>query len=228
MAVPAAHADEHFSGTISPADPVGNFHEPGPGETCGTTGSATTPYSEVDYVSQSSGPRTFVLRPVVPAAASNYAFYIYRNGTCIRADYGPHEPADAAAGFVDVSNVVLAKGDHVSVRIITFGDPRWALDVQQPGTANAVAVGKAKRYLTLPYQISCGTHRAVVKATGKARKVRSVVFRADGKKVGAAHRLRPGQKIKLKGIPASAASIKAVVRLKGGGKAKVVRIYSRC
>jgi hypothetical protein len=227
MAVPAAHADEHFAGTISPSDPIGSFHEPGPGETCGTTGNATVHYSEVDYVSQSSGPRTFVLRPVA-APASNYAFYIYRNGTCIRADYGPHEPADAAAGFVDVSNVVLAKGDHVAVRIIAFSAQSWTLDVLQPGTANAVAAGKGARFVTLPYQVSCGSHKAVVKATGKARKVRSVVFRAGGKKVGFARHLRPGQQIRLKGIPKSATSIKAVVRLKGGGKAKVSRPYSHC
>ena len=87
------------------------------------------------------------------------------------------------------------------------GATSWTLDVQQPGTANAVAVGKGKRYVTLPYQISCGSHKAVVKATGKARKVRSVVFRAVGKKVAAARHLRPGQTIKLKGIPKSATSI---------------------
>ncbi|WP_377322299.1 hypothetical protein ACFJIY_23300 [Pimelobacter simplex] len=229
VAAPAAHADENYAGSIGAA-PIGVFYQPNANETCSTTNaSVALPYSSVDYVSQSSGPRRFVVHAADVPAAAQLAFYVYRNGVCVAADYQP-DPGEESTATVDLDRVVLAKGDRVSVRIISFANPAWRLDILQPGTANAAAVGKGASYVKLPYQVSCASKKATVQVAGKAkaRKIKSITFTAGGKKVAAVKGVRARQNIKLKGIPASATSIKAVVKLKGGGKAKVTRAYSAC
>jgi len=234
MTVPAAQADEHFTGANTPSDPVATVQEPDAvHDTCVKPdgGDATTHYDTIAFTSQSSGPRRIVMTSPSLSEAG-FVLYAYRNGRCVAADYQPDDASEASARLVDLDGVYFAKGDKVSIRVIVFSESGttlpWKVDILQPGTANAAAVGKGKRYVALPYQIACGTHKTTVKATKKARKVKSVVFRAGGKKVGAANSLRPRQNIRLKGIPASATSIKAVVKLKGGGKVKVSRPYSVC
>ncbi|GAA3653107.1 hypothetical protein GCM10022237_11210 [Nocardioides ginsengisoli] len=231
LAVPAAHADQHFTGASSASDTASALPEiDGAGDRClPPSGSGLRNlHDTVSFVSQSNGPRRFVTRDI-GGGHDLVTIWVYRNGTCVAADFLPDNASENAAGIVDVDNVVFAVGDRVTVKVGAQSSwASWRVDVLQPGTADAAASGKAKRYVTLPYQVSCGTHRAVAKATKNARTVKSVVFKAGGTKVGAAHGLRPRQKIRLKGIPAAATSIKAVVRLKGGGKATVVRPYSHC
>jgi hypothetical protein len=88
---------------------------------------------------------------------------------------------------------------------------RGRLDITQPGTANAPAVGKGASFVQLPYQVSCGSGKATVQVAGKAkaRKITSVTFKAGGKKVAAVKKVRARQGIKLKKITSSATSIKA-------------------
>ncbi|WP_418058669.1 hypothetical protein [Pimelobacter simplex] len=235
LVAPAAQADSSYTGVVDASDPSMNFPEPDPNtDQCFRAGGGNqvAHYDTVTFTSRTNGPRRIVIRGTGPAPTSPFAIWAYRNGTCVAADYLPDDSVEGGQGIVDLDNVVFAKGDKVLIRFfyLNGGTPSapWKLDILQPGTANAAAAGKGASYVKLPEQVSCGSHKATVKATGKARKVKSIVFKAGGKKVGSVQRVRPGQNIKLKKIPASATSIKAVVKLKGGGKAKVVRAYSAC
>ncbi|UUW88946.1 hypothetical protein ABFU82_09350 [Nocardioides sp. WV_118_6] len=228
---PAARADSTYQGDLDGTEPpLGAYPPDVDNDRCGTSGpTITEPAEVVSFVSQSDGPRRFAVRRT-DGAPSIFLLFVYRNGVCVAADIGPDDgdAVDAATSVTDVENVSFRKGDRVVVRITGTGRRAWTLAITQPGTANAAAAGKGSSYVKLPYQVSCSSHQATVKATGKARKVKSVVFKAGGKKVGSVQRVRAGQKIKLKKIPSRASSIKAVVKLKGGGKAKVVRAYSAC
>ncbi|MBU2698389.1 hypothetical protein CCO04_25190 [Pimelobacter sp. 30-1] len=235
LVAPAAHADSSYTGVIELSDPSMNFPEPNPDtDQCLKPGGGNQAarYDTVTFTSRTNGPRRIVIRSTAAMPDAPFAIWAYRNGTCVAADYQPDDAAEASQGIVDLDNVVFAKGDKVLIRFfyLNGGVPTvpWKLDIFQPGTANAAAAGKGASYVKLPEQVSCSSHQATVKATGKARKVKSIVFKAGGKKVGSVQRVRPGQNIKLKKIPATATSIKAVVKLKGGGKAKVVRAYSAC
>lgn len=231
LAAPA-HADQTYTGTVTETSPVLSDYIPDLGtDRCGTDGDKfTVPAAVVSFVSQSDGPRRFAVRSNV-AEPYPYLLVVYRNGVCAAADLGPDDEVDAATLTTDVENVSFKVGDRVVVRIGAGPmTPSWRLDITQPGTANAVAVGKGAPYVKLPYQVSCSSKKAVAEVAGKAkaRKIKSITFTAGGKKVAEVKGARAGQKVKLKGVPSTAISIKAVVKLKGGGKAKVVRAYSAC
>ncbi|WP_418063380.1 hypothetical protein [Pimelobacter simplex] len=234
--VAPAHADETFTGSVSDSSPPLTMRNPYPDtDRCGTPadGSFTVPAAQVSFVSQSDGPRRFAVRPA-GAAPSLFLVVVFRNGVCVAADAGPDDndpnDTDMATSTTDLENVSFRKGDRVVVRIAAPAPVAWRLDVTQPGTANAAAAGKGSSYVKLPYQVSCASKKATVQVAGKAkaRKIKSITFTAGGKKVAAVKGVRARQNIKLKGIPSSATSIKAVVKLKGGGKAKVTRAYSVC
>ncbi|KAB2810768.1 hypothetical protein F9L07_02090 [Pimelobacter simplex] len=232
---PAAHADSTSTGTIETSDPQMNFLEPDPNtDQCVKAvdpGNQTAHYDTVAFVSKTNGPRRITVRSTLPTPVP-FAIYAYRNSTCVAADYMPDDAAEASQGITDLDNIVFAKGDRVTIKFFALGPTGipWRLDILQPGSANAVAVGKGKSYVKLPEQVSCGSKKATVQVAGKAkaRKIKSIMFTAGGKKVAAVKGVRARQNIKLKGIPSSATSIKAVVKLKGGGKAKVTRAYSVC
>lgn len=231
--VAPAHADESYTGTVTASSPPLAGHVPDSvTDRCTTTGMAFTyPAGLVSFVSQSSGPRRFAVRGA--GSPGLYPIFVYRNGVCVAADLAPDDgdAAELETMTIDLENVSFAVGDRVVVRIVPpVGSPPWRLDITQPGTANAVAAGKGKSFVKLPYQVSCASGKAVVSVGGKAkaRKIKSIMFTAGGDRVAAVKGVRARQSIKLKGIPESATSIKAVVRLKGGGKAKVVRAYSDC
>lgn len=231
LTVPAANADQSYTGAIDGTEPTGIFFQPTATDGCGTTNpSPAFPYDEVTFVSQTDGPRRFVLRPTTGGGPQAQGLWVYRNDVCVGADYLADSPAEQASKVVDLDNVVIAKGDRVVVKIIDIGLTGWRLDILQPGTANAAAAGKGASYVKLPVQVSCVSHTATAQVAGKAkaRKIKSITFTAGGKKVAAVKKVRARQNIKLKRIPATATSIKAVVKLKGGGKAKVVRAYSAC
>ncbi len=227
---PSAQADERYTGTITESDPSAQFFQPNmESDTCGSSNPADLRYDAVEFTSQSSGPRTFVVRPPDATAEVGFGLFVYRNGACVGADFLGDTEAEIMAGITSVANVSFRKGDRVRVVIVSFDVPvRWQLDVRQPGTANAAAKGKAKKFATLPYQIDCGSKKATVKLTKKASKVRSATFKAGGKKVATVVQVKAGKKVTLKKIPASATKITAVLKLKGGGKVKVSRPYSAC
>ncbi|WP_418058670.1 hypothetical protein [Pimelobacter simplex] len=233
LVVSAAHADSTLTGSFDGTEPT--LSVPGPDiahDRCGTDGGAfVTPAETISFTSQSDGPRRFAVRQA-NGGTGLFALFVYRNGVCVAADVGADtdDPAEAATGTTDVENVLIRKGDAVVVRIASPGPVVWRLDITQPGTANAVAVGKGASYVKLPYQVSCSSKKAVAQVAGKAkaRKIKSITFTAGGKKVAEVKGVRAGQKVRLKGVPSTATSIKAVVKLKGGGKAKVVRAYSAC
>lgn len=236
-----AHADETYTGRVTATSPPFTGLLPDEAtERCGTSGTPFTyPAGKVSFVSQSNGPRRFAVRAVGPTRAI-YPLFVYRNGVCVGADLTPDpgpdldESDEMATLTTDVEDIPLRVGDRVVVWIVppvgASPPPPWRLDVTQPGTANAVAAGKGASYVKLPYQVACASRKAVVQVGGKAkaRKVKSITFTAGGRTVGAVKGVRARQDVRLKGVPATATSIKAVVKLKGGGKAKVVRAYSRC
>ncbi|KAB2810767.1 hypothetical protein F9L07_02085 [Pimelobacter simplex] len=237
LVVPSAQADSTYTGALNDGDPLGTFLEPDPvTDQCIKPGgsSATARFDTVTFTSQSNGPRRIVLRDTSASPTGQLAIWAYRNGACVAADYLPDDAAESGQRIVDLDNVVFAEGDHVTIKFFAErpagGSTPWRLDILQPGTANAAAAGKGSSYVKLPYQVSCGSGKAVAKVAGKAkaRKIKSITFTAGGKKVAAVKGVRARQNIKLKGIPSSATSIKAVVKLKGGGKAKVTRAYSAC
>lgn len=226
LAAPA-HADESYTGQITVSDPTKPYYPPETAaDQCGTSGDLVTlNYDVVAFKSKSNGPRRFALST---DGSFNGALFIYRNGRCVAADYLGDGAEEQEAMVSDIDGLKLRKGDRVRVEIASNIGDIWRLDIEQPGTANKSAAGKAKRYVKLPYQIGCDAKRAKVTFTKLAPRVKSAVFTSGGKRVGKTRRVNRGQSLTLKKVPANAASIKAVIRLKGGGKAKAARPYSAC
>lgn len=246
-----AHADDTFTGTVTSADPTGVILEPDPvTDACvifPDPGSAETYYDDVNFVSQSNGPRRFAVQ-ITPGGDNEVAIYVMRNGTCVAADYLPDSAAEAGAGIVDVEGVNMAVGDQVRVQIAYLGDPEavsmpWTLTVQQPGTASVVipATGNAGKYVGLSAQIDCATHSSSVTFTKKFAKkvddVKWVKIKANGatlkklkgtKLAKVAKKAKKGQPYVVTGIPAATTQLMVQIKLESGKKKTLSRTYSAC
>lgn len=238
LAVPAAHADQTYTGELTEADPkVSTTFPESATDSCSPYGSGTPPMDTVSFVSTTDGPRSFVLRET-DSAPGVPVLWVYLNGTCVAADVG--DDGAEADGVTAVEGVQVAKGATVEVRIsdLVSYHHTWTLSVLQPGSANSAAVGKATRYVALPEQVVCATGTAAVTLTKKARKaakkggLEKIVFTAGGVKVAAvkAKRLKRAVKkgVLLRGIPQTATSIDVVAKLENGKKKRAARPYSSC
>lgn len=239
VAVPA-HADESFWGMNAVEGPVKPLPPPMElTDTCGPV-AVDTPssrYGAVSLVSQSSGPRRFVLSA---PGVTNVVVWVYRNGQCVAADI-PDDPAEQAAGVVDL-DVSFAVGDQIQVDIYTNPlQVPWTLAIRQPGTANAVATGKAAKYVSLDYQIACSSQSATATFTKRFAKVvedvKWVKVKADGatvkklkgkKLAKVARKARKGQPYVVTGVPAGTTQLAVVVKLENGRKRTLSRAYSAC
>jgi hypothetical protein len=241
VAVPAAHADQSFSGTIDGSEEWwGGYTFPDyPTQTCGpesTEHGDPLPADTVTFISEAAGPRRFVLRSSTDPKAF-LGMWIYRNGVCVAADAQPGNPPEVDdAGELVIGGVDLAVDDVVVVKILGniplpgawHGPVPWVLTVEQPGTASAVATGKATRYVSLPYQYGCVDRKALAQFTKKGRKaVKSVVVRASGTTVASTSKISR-KPVKLKKIPAGTTSLEVVAKLKNGKKVKAARAYRAC
>ncbi|MBM7519925.1 hypothetical protein [Nocardioides nitrophenolicus] len=246
LAVPPAHADQHYSGVLDSSDPPASVPLSWPDyatDTCGPgDGSYTSRVDKVSFVSTTDGPRRFVL--IAPSDPTP-PVWVFRNGVCVAADYAPDDDSDWDPPMkVDVDGVQIAKGDRVDVYIgdeISESAGRttpWTLDVLQPGSNNGPGTGKATKYVALPAQVLCGTGTAHAKLTKKGKRLArsgvltQLVFRAGGVKVakvkarGMRKAARKG--VLLRGVPASATSVEVVVKVKGAKKRRASRAYSSC
>ncbi|GAA3538512.1 hypothetical protein [Nocardioides daeguensis] len=245
VAVPA-HADESYTGVVTSADPIAAIIQPDPDtDACVKAvdpGNAVAHYDDVNYVSQSSGPRRFALQ-VPPGMGA--VIYVYRNGTCVAAEYQPDSEAEALAGVVDVEGVNLAVGDQVRVQIAYLGDPAtampWSLTIQQAGTANGPETGNAGKYAHLGYQVDCGAHTTTVAFTKKLAKkvdgVHWVKIKANGatvktlkgrKLAKALKKARRGKPYVVAGVPSVATQLSVEIKLDNGKKKILARAYSAC
>ncbi|MDQ6525328.1 hypothetical protein RB608_17025 [Nocardioides sp. LHD-245] len=246
LAAPAAHADQHYSGVLDSSDPMPSAPLAWPDEvndTCAAPDdSPQTRVETVTFVSTTDGPRRFVL--IAPAEPTPQ-LWVFRNGVCVAADYAPDDDSDLdTPGLVDVEGVQIAKGDRVDVLIgdkmnaLVERTTPWTLDVLQPGSNNAPAVGKATRYVALPAQVVCAGATARATLTKKGRKlarsgaITQLVFRAGGVKVAKVKAGRMGRVAKkgvlLRGVPASASSVEVVMKVKGSKSRRASRAYSAC
>jgi len=248
--IPAAHADESFSGTIDGSDATKIFTQPNVAtDQCNPAGSPTpdpAPYDAVQYVSQSNGPRRIVMTGTAEGTPTvePFAIYAYRNGTCVAADYAndPSENAEIEAGVLDLDNVMFAVGDTVRIEVISFYTPAtWTISVLQPGTANAVSTGNGAKYAGLSYQIDCVAHTTPVAFTKKfAKKIDDVrwvkvkangatVKKLKGKKLAkVAKKAKKGKPYVVAGVPAGTMQLTVQIKLDNGKKKTLSRAYSSC
>lgn len=231
LAAPAAHADQTWTGQVTEQDPTAVFIRPvHETEGCGTDGGqqATFNYDSVSFTSTTDGPRRFA---VSSAGFQDFSIFVYVNGVCAKSDDDTESADEYNSNTIDVDNVQIAKGDKVEVRLLGSTSP-WTLTVQQAGSSNAPAEGKATKYVGLPEQVVCGSGTATATLTKKAKKakIRSIVFKANGQKVGKVKRAKIAKAVKkgvqLKGIPAGAVTLEVVV--KGKKKSTASRPYSAC
>jgi hypothetical protein len=235
-AVPAAHADQTFTGTITDSDASTSIREPDHAtEACTNEMTTTFPAiaDTVTLTAQIGGERRFVLTPT-GTMPDVLAFYVYRNGVCVKADYAPDD--DDPKGTIDVDHVAFAAGDRITVQIATLVQETlplaWRLTVHQPepvrGAAKAAAIGKGTRYASLPAAISCARRQATVKFTTKARKqVKKAVIKVNGKQVKKLTSLKR-KPVTVKHLPAGTTSLTVVLTLKNHKKVSVQRGYWAC
>lgn len=237
LAAPPAHADQSYSGTFTASDPTGTIYEPqaaGEAQGCPLPGAAdaTTLIETTSYIAQTTGNRSVTVK-VDPSAVGEIAMYLYRNGACVGADYQADNPAEEAAGVIDIVDVPFVRGDTVKIVLGSFTDGlAWSMTVAQPepvpGAANGPAVGKARKLVQLPAARNCARGTAVLKVTRSAKvKARTIVVKAGGKKLKTIRTIKPG-KVRVKHVPASATSIAVTAKLKSGKKVKVTRSYNHC
>lgn len=167
------------------------------------------------------------------------SFYVY-DGAFDR--QRPRTNCVAADNSIDAGGqkvVTLDVQRGRTYRIVVFDDTgarkggTYRLEVTGAGVGGAArgpASGAGRKHLALPPALSCSDQRAQAAWRKKAGKVRKAVVRANGKVVGrfASGRVRPQRFARLTGLPAATTRLKAVLRLEGGGKVKVVRRYTRC
>ncbi|TNM48264.1 hypothetical protein FHP29_01780 [Nocardioides albidus] len=254
VGVPAAHADESFSGTIDGSEPAKIFTEPiVASDQCDPAGDPTltpVPFDVVEYTSQTTGPRRIVLTGSAEGMSTvePFAIYAYRNGTCVAADYPTDadtaEVAEVDAGVLDLDNVVFAAGDKVRIEIMSFEVPvAWKVSVLQPGTASsaAPAVGNGSKYTGLSPQIDCAMHASPVTFTKKLAKrvddVKWVKIKANGatlkklkgnKLAKVAKKAKKGQPYVVTGIPSATTQLMVQIKFESGKKKTLSRSYSPC
>jgi hypothetical protein len=235
FAATPAQADQTFTGTITGTEPITHILEPDHAtEGCALAGggSADAPVDTVDLSAQIAGGRRFVVTSPQAPSGEGIVFYVYRNGTCVGADYLPDDAQETAAGQVDVDGIRFAAGDRITVKVTLFVAGSWKLTVVQPepvkGAAKAAAVGKGARFVSLPASISCANHSASVRFTKKAkRNAVKAVIKADGKKVKQVRSLKR-KPVVVKRLAAGASTLSVVLTLKSGKKVNVQRSYWAC
>lgn len=234
-AAPApAHADQTFTGTVTAADPVETVSQPEDAtQACSFTGgaSATVPVDTVTLPANIAGVRNFVLTS--NAGASMIVLYAYRNGVCVGADYIADNAAEQSAGIIDVEGIPYAAGDTITVKIAANPGPVWSLNVIQPepvkGSPATAVVGAGSRFVRVPDAISCADQSAVLRFNKRAKnKAKKAVVRVDGQKRKQVTVFRPGRKVAVAGIPATARTLTVVLTLKNGRKVSVSRSYWPC
>jgi hypothetical protein len=230
-----AHADQTFTGSIASTDAPTHILQPDHAtQGCAQAGggSADLPVDTVDLTAQLAGNRRFVLTSPQAPTGDGMVLYVYRNGTCVAADYQPDDAQETAAGVVDVDNVPFAAGDRISVKIALFAAGTWTLQVLQPepvkGAAKAAAAGNAKHFVKLPASISCTTHTATVTFTKKAlRKADSAVIKANGATVKKLKALKH-KKVVVRNLLATTTTLSVVVKPEHGKKVKLLGTYWAC
>jgi hypothetical protein len=237
LVVPAAHADQSWSGTFSDSDPKAVLQIPDKTtDGCGSPQSVTYKpfaYDTVTYTSTTTGTTTFAM-----TGDSSGILIVKRNGVCVAGDTSyDNGDDDFTAKRVDVTGVAIAKGDKVEVVMSDVVNRAWGLAITQAGSGNAPAAGAATKYVALPEQVACATGTAIATLTKAAKKaakkgkIRSIVFAANGQKVAKvkARQVRKAVKngVVLSGIPKGAVTIDVVVKLRGGKKTGS-RPYSAC
>ncbi|GAA4101299.1 hypothetical protein GCM10023066_48090 [Nocardioides kongjuensis] len=240
LSVPAAYADQSWSGQVTASDPAAKVAGPNQETDKCDSGKGTTykpfNYDAVAFTSTTDGPRTFALTGV---PRNQVIFVVLRNGVCVAADFDYDGSDDFDLHRLDLVDVPISKGDQVVVRIYSEYVPQgWSLTVSQPGSANTGASGTATKYVALPEQVVCATGTAtatLTKATGKAakkQKIRSIVLTANGQQVAKVKAAKVRKAVKkgvaLTGIPKGAVTLDVVVKLRSGKKKTASRAYSAC
>lgn len=233
---PAGAAVQARTGTLSSADPVmGVVSINGTDDTCGTQGPTQVHYEVIPWTAPVGGTVDFRLTSAPANAAS---FYVYD---------GPFDPANAEENCVAADNsadnpggqkiVTLEVQDEKTYRLVVFDDTftqagaTFRMEIEVPGgKATAKASGKGRKYLALPGSFSCAELTARIAWKKKATKVRSAVVRANRRVVArwGDAKIGPGRSRTVRDLPGNTAKLSAVLRLKGGGKVKVDRHYTRC
>lgn len=235
FAAAPAHADQTFTGTFTGSEPTTHILEPDhatQGCALAGGGSADVPVHTVDLTAQLAGARRFVMTSPQAPGGNGMVLYVYRNGTCVAADYQPDNAQEVAAGVVDVDNVPFAAGDRITVKVALFTAGSWTLTVVQPepvkGAAKAAEVGKGKRFASLPAGIACATHSAVLKFNKKAkRNAVKAVIKANGKKVKQVRTFKR-KPVVVRHLASGTTDLSVVLTLKNGKKVSAHRSYWGC
>jgi hypothetical protein len=204
-------------------------------DTCGTQGTTDVHYEVVPWTAPVGGVVEFRLTSTPDNLAS---FYVYD---------GPFDPAngeenclagDSTEDTPDHEKIVTVTAkDEKTYRLVVFDDSvfqtggTYSLSIEIPGgRAKDPARGKGKKYLALPKAFSCTDLTATVTWKRKSDSVKSAVIEAGRRtvlRIGD-RKIRPGKSVTLKNLPGDTNKIVATLRIKGGGKAVVVRRYTRC
>lgn len=235
FAAAPAHADQTFTGSITGSEPTTHILEPDHAtQGCARAGGATAdvPVDTVNLTAQLAGNRRFVVTSPQAPGGNGIALYVYRNGACVAADYRPDDAEEVAGSVVDVDNVPFVAGDRITVKVALFTAGTWTLTVAQPepvkGAAKAAAVGRGKRLVSLPPNITCASHSAALTFTKKAKRAAvKAVVRANGKKVKRVRSFKR-KRVVVGHLPSSTTNLSVVLTLKNGKKVSVQRSYWGC
>jgi hypothetical protein len=235
-AAPANAEVQTRTGTLGSTDPtMGVVGIDGTNDTCATQGTTQVHYEVIPWTAPVGGVVDFRLTSTPDNMAS---FYVYD---------GPFDPDNAEENCIAGDNtednpghekiVTLTVQDEKTYRLVIIDDTftqaggTFSLSIEIPGgKAKDPAQGAGKKYLALPKAFSCADLTATVKWKRKANNVKSAVIQAGRRTVARIGdpKIRPGKSVTLKNLPGDTSKIVATLRIKGGGKAVVVRRYTRC